>query len=73
MKAMTKEWFKERWEGDENGGGITFEDIADCAVAWGIFTQPKTEPILLVRYLVLKAASVSDAESFNPATIDQEL
>ncbi len=27
---MTKEEFKRRWESDENGGGITYEDIATC-------------------------------------------
>lgn len=34
-KAMTKAEFKRRWESDPDGGGITFDDIADCAVARG--------------------------------------
>lgn len=28
---MTKEQFKKRWESDDRGGGITFNDVADCA------------------------------------------
>ena len=46
----TKEKFKELWEANENGSGITFNDIADCAVAWGISSRPKTRPINLIRY-----------------------
>lgn len=30
---MTKEEFKVRWESNENGGGITFNDIANCAIS----------------------------------------
>ena len=54
--AMTKEEFKKRWDGDDNGGGITYDDIAECAVAWGICARPKIMDIHVVRELVVKAA-----------------
>jgi hypothetical protein len=66
MTAMTKEEFKARWESDDDGGGISFLSIADCAVAWGISAQPKTQRVDILRYQVLKAAGVSDAEEFTP-------
>lgn len=40
--SMTKAEFRKRWESDDNGGGITYEDIADCAVAWGIKLRLRT-------------------------------
>ena len=64
--TMTKEEFKQRWESNDNGGGITFDDIADCAVAWGLFRTPRTSSIDLVRYRVLVAAGTADAEEFKP-------
>lgn len=67
----TKEKFKELWEANECGSGITFNDIADCAVAWGISSRPKTRPINLIRYMVLKAANVCDAEDYNPNPIPE--
>ena len=63
---MTKEEFKKRWEGDENGGGITYDDIADCAKAWGLFSTPRVNQIDMVRYKVLKYANCVDAENYNP-------
>ncbi len=67
----SKEKFKELWEANENGSGITFDDIADCAVAWGISPRPKTRPIDLIRYMVLKAANACDAEEYNPNPASQ--
>lgn len=64
---MTKATFKARWESSDDGGGITFDDIAECAKAWGIAPRPRVMPIHAVRYRVLKAARTSDAEEFNPA------
>lgn len=29
---MTKAQFKKRWDSNEDGGGITFDDIAQCAI-----------------------------------------
>lgn len=65
-RTMTKQEFKRRWESDANGGGITYDDIAECAKAWGISSRPRTESMSGVRYRVLLAAGTSDAESFNP-------
>ena len=61
---MTKKEFKQRWESNCRGGGITFNDIADCAVAWGISNAPRTLQINSVRYMVLKSAGTDDAEEF---------
>jgi hypothetical protein len=62
---MSKLEFKWRWELDDEGDGINFDDIADCAKAWGLFRTPRTARIDVVRYRVLKAAGVLDAESYN--------
>ena len=68
MNVMTKEEFKRRWESDD-GGGITFDDIATCAKDWGLFSTPRTARMDLVRYRVLVAASTTDAEEY---ALDQE-
>ena len=62
---MTRDEFKKRWESNESGGGITFNDIADAAIAWGILRSPKAIPIFKVRYLVLKEAGTNDAEEWR--------
>ena len=64
--AMTKQEFKARWESNDEGGGINFDDIADCAKAWGLFNTPRIARIDRVRYQVLKAAGTEDAEEFAP-------
>ena len=66
MKAMTKEEFKTRWESNDNGGGISYDDIANCAVAWGISRTPRIRRIDVIRYQVLVAAGTVDAEEFKP-------
>jgi len=63
---MTKEEFKQRWESNANGGGITFNDIADCSISWGLYKSPKASPINQVTYAVLRAAGTSDAEDYKP-------
>jgi hypothetical protein len=63
---MTKQEFKARWESDDKGGGITFDDIAKCAIAWHVSSRPRIRPIDVVRYEVLKAAGTVDAEEFKP-------
>lgn len=68
---MTKEEFKKRWESDENGGGLTFDDIANCAVSWGLSQFPKTRPIDSIRYTVLKSAGVNDAEDYKPEDVTE--
>lgn len=66
MPNMTKEEFKTRWESNDNGGGICYGDIADCAVAWGISRTPKTRRMDVIRYQVLKSAGVVDADEYKP-------
>lgn len=63
---MTKKEFKARWESDDSGGGITFDDIAECAIAWGICSTPRVRQIDAVRYQVLKVAGTNDAKDFQP-------
>ena len=65
---MNKKEFKALWESDDEGGGITFDDIADCAKAWGLAATPRTCPIEHIRYKVLKAAGTVDAEAFKGET-----
>lgn len=62
----TKEKFKELWEANEYGSGITYDDIAECAKAWGISSHPRICPIDEITHRVLKAAQVNDAEEYNP-------
>jgi hypothetical protein len=63
---MTKEVFKKRWESNNNGGGITFNDIAECAKSWGIAAKPKIMPIDKIVYETLKAAGTKDADEYKP-------
>ena len=53
---MTKEEFKVKWESDDLGGGITFGDIANCAVDWGICSRPCVSDMDNVVDAVLEAA-----------------
>jgi hypothetical protein len=69
---MTKEEFKEKWESNDEGGGITFDDIADCAISWGISKYPKTRPINLIRYQVLQAANTNDYQEYDPFNDEEE-
>lgn len=71
MTAMTKEEFKTRWESDDAGGGISYSDIADCAVAWGISRTPKTRPMDVILYQLLKSAGTVDADEFKPELVNQ--
>jgi hypothetical protein len=66
MTTMTKKEFKQRWESNDEGGGINFDDIANCAKAWGIHSTPKTKPMDLVRYQILVAAQTVDCEDYKP-------
>jgi hypothetical protein len=52
---LTRKEFKKRWE-SKDGGNITFDDIADCAKDWGLYSKPKICPIHEVGNAVLKAA-----------------
>lgn len=67
---MNKAEFKARWESSDNGGGITYKDIADCAKSWGISQTPFTCHIDRITYQVLLAAQVEDAEDYNPSNYE---
>lgn len=57
---MTKDEFRKRWDGSEDGGGITWDDIADCAVEWGIFSKPKIHRMDVVANAVTAIAECKD-------------
>lgn len=57
---MTREEFKRRWDSDDDGGGITFDDIAEVAEKWGLFRTPRIHPIDRVRDAVLRAAGCEE-------------
>lgn len=56
---MTKAEFRRRWD-TPDGGGITFDDIAQCAVEWGLYAKPKTMNIFKVVAAVVEAAGCKD-------------
>lgn len=64
--VYTKEEFKQLWEANDVGSGITYYDIAQCAEAWGLFSKPRCTNIDVVIYQVLRAAGCRDAEEYNP-------
>jgi hypothetical protein len=61
---MTKEEFKLRWESDETGGGITLDEVAKCAIEWGLLDRPKTRPFQRVLEVVLEAAGVNNESCY---------
>lgn len=63
--TLTKPQFKRLWESDDEGGGLTFDDIADCAKEWGLYPSPRTARIEMVLYSVLDVANVVDKEDYN--------
>lgn len=67
---MTRHEFKMLWESNDDGGGITFDDIACCAIEWGISSKPRTCHLQTIQYLVLVAANVDDAELYKPQNDD---
>ncbi|MCL2710573.1 MAG: ATP-binding protein [Planctomycetaceae bacterium] len=54
MTEITKDEFIERWNSNDEGGGITFDDVAECAVRWGICSRPKIRPPHKVLNMVLR-------------------
>lgn len=57
---MSRTEFKNRWESNERGGGITFDDVADCYAAWGLGDRPRTMSMSLVLSRVLADAGIDD-------------
>lgn len=55
--AMTKEEFKRRWELNDSGDGITYDDIAECAEKWGLYKTPKIHSLEEVTQKVLRSAN----------------
>lgn len=58
MSVYSKAEFKKLWESDRSGGGITFEDVADCARDWGLYATPRIVQLDLVLEKVLLASEV---------------
>jgi hypothetical protein len=57
---MTKSEFKTLWESSDDGGGLTFEDIAKCAQEWGLCSRPKMSPMFAILSMVLKSANIQE-------------
>lgn len=57
---MTREEFKKRWESGEDGGGITFDEVAKCAKDWGLLANPLCHQIDKVVSMVCNAAGVKE-------------
>lgn len=54
--TMTRAEFAERWDSDDEGGGITMNEVADCAQAWGLYSTPRTHPMSTVLEAVVQAS-----------------
>jgi hypothetical protein len=63
---MTKAEFRQRWESGPDGGGITNDDCADCAKAWGLFDTPRIHELSKVVDAVVKAACVTEEKEYPP-------
>ena len=61
--VYTKEDFKRAWDSEDCH--ITWDEIADCAKSWGLYSNPRCEDLYKVRYRVCEAAGVRDMP-FNP-------
>ena len=71
--VYTKEEFKRLWESDETGGGITIDDCAECAKAWGLYQKPNCANIDEVVYRVCEAAGVIAGDMpNNPFHVEEE-
>lgn len=62
---MTKQEFKTRWDSDDNGGGLTYEDIATVAKEWGLYSRPMICPMSEVLSAVLRAADCEEEYTDN--------
>jgi hypothetical protein len=55
-RKFTKEQFVELWNREDCD--INWEEIADCAVSWGICSTPKTRQMSRVGNMVLRSAGL---------------
>lgn len=53
---MTKEEFARRWDKDSSGDGITYDEVAECAQAWGLYATPRISDMITVLEAVVKAS-----------------
>lgn len=63
--VYTKEKFIELWNKDKNGGGLTFDDVADCAKQWGLCSNPRIKVMDEILSLVLKECNIKYEEEKN--------
>ena len=63
---MTKEEFNIRWEYDDLGDGLIWEDVKNCYIEWKLDSTFETKPKSYILYMVLKAANTTDAENYKP-------
>lgn len=57
---MKKEEFAKRWDSNEEGGGITYDDVANCAKEWGLFERPRTVNMEIVIKKVIEESGAKD-------------
>ena len=60
---MTKEEFKELWEDPKSV--VTFDQVAEVAVEWGLYKRPKLFPIDDILNAVLEAAGISEYDEID--------
>lgn len=71
--AMTKEEFRRRWDSGPDGGGITDDEVADCAKAWGLYDRPRCAQRDHVIMKVVKAAGCRDLpEEEEQMAVDED-
>lgn len=63
---MTRAEFRKAWEAE----AVTWDQLADIAEEWGLVENSRCMHFFDVRYLVLKAANVPNAEEFSPDYLD---
>ena len=76
---MTEQEFIDRWNSDAEGGGITLDDVADCAQKWGLVQRPRIRPVDYVLGIVLKHLGLENPhdekdknENDKPETLNKE-
>ena len=69
---MTEQEFIDRWNSDNEGGGITYDDVADCAQKWGLVQRPRISPIDSVLAIVLKHLGLENPSEDNDENDKQE-